>query len=67
MPKIIYDAVVALVTEADASRKRERMKMEEDKKKMVKIDIAFEIAHQMLINLVLVLFSTSETRYIFIR
>ena len=42
-------------------------KMEEHKKKMVKIDIAFEIAHQMFINLVLVLFSTSETRYKFIR
>ena len=42
-------------------------KMDEHKKKMVKIDIAFEIAHQMFINLVLVLFSTSETRYIFIR
>ena len=41
-------------------------KMDEHKKKMVKIDIAFEIAHQMLINLVLVLFSTSETRYKFI-
>ena len=37
-------------------------KMDEHKKKMVKIDIAFEIAHQMFINLVLVLFSTSETR-----
>ena len=37
-------------------------KMDEHKNKMVKIDIAFEIAHQMFINLVLVLFSTSETR-----
>ena len=37
-------------------------KMEEHKKKMIKTDSAFEVAHQMFINLVLVLFSTSGTR-----
>ena len=37
-------------------------KMEEHKKKMIKIDIAFEVTHQMFINLVLVFFSTSDTR-----
>ena len=37
-------------------------KMEIHKKKMIKTDIAFEVAHQMFINLVLVLFSTSDTR-----
>ena len=37
-------------------------KMDEHKKKMIKTDIAFEVAHQMFINLVLVLFSTSDTR-----
>ena len=37
-------------------------KMEEHKKKMIKTDIAFEVAHQIFINLLLVLFSTSDTR-----
>ena len=39
-----------------------RLKMEEQKKKMIKIDMAFEIANQMFINILLVLFSISETR-----
>ena len=38
------------------------MKMEEQRKKMIKIDMAFEISNQMFINILLVLFSISETR-----
>ena len=38
------------------------LKMEEQRKKMIKIDMAFEISNQMFINILLVLFSISETR-----
>ena len=38
------------------------LQMEEQRKKMIKIDMAFEIANQMFINILLVLFSISETR-----
>ena len=38
------------------------LQMEEQRKKMVKIDMAFEISNQMFINILLVLFSISETR-----
>ena len=37
-------------------------KLEVHKRKMIKTDIAFEVTHQMFINLVLVFFSTSDTR-----
>ena len=38
------------------------LQMEEQRKKMVKIDMAFEISNQMFLNILLVLFSISETR-----
>ena len=38
------------------------LQMEEQRKKMVKIDMAFEISNQMFINILLVLFAISETR-----
>ena len=38
------------------------LQMEEQRKKMIKIDMAFEISNQMFINILLVLFSISETR-----
>ena len=38
------------------------LQMEDQRKKMIKIDMAFEISNQMFINLLLVLFSISETR-----
>ena len=38
------------------------LQMEVQRKKMVKIDMAFEISNQMFLNILLVLFSISETR-----
>ena len=38
------------------------LQMEEQRRKMVKIDMAFEISNQMFINILLVLFAISETR-----
>ena len=38
------------------------LKMEEQQKKIIKIDMAFEISNQMFINILLVLFSISDTR-----
>ena len=38
------------------------MEMEQCRMKAIKLDIAFEVVHQIFLNLLLVLFSTSETR-----
>ena len=38
------------------------LQMEKQRKKIIKIDLAFEISNQMFINILLVLFSISDTR-----